>query len=89
LRILSEVGLEVASDTLAHSLAGKGLLSGGRARISPDVAEAYAADIRQRFGGPLDVTPVVRPALYNLPPNPRQRRPRQGSRGLDESSAGV
>ena len=77
-RILGEVGLEVASERLAGELGGKGMLVDGRARIGGDVAEAYADEIREQFGGPLDVAPVGRPSMYNLPLNPYWLDPADG-----------
>ena len=77
-RILGEVGLEVASEKLADELGGKGMLVGGRARLDAKLAEAYADEIRERFGGPLEVGPVGRPSMYNLPLNPYWLDPADG-----------
>ena len=77
-KVLGEIGLEIANDALARDLAGKLDLQDGRARIPADLAEHYADEIRTRFGGPLDVAPVGRPVLHNLPLNPYWLDPADG-----------
>jgi trimethylamine:corrinoid methyltransferase-like protein len=77
-RVLGEVGLELGSDAIADSLAGTGLVSGGRLRVSGDVAEAYADELRTRHAGDLAVAPVTRPMMYNLPLNPWWLDPADG-----------
>ena len=77
-KVLGEIGLEIANDTLAQDLTGKLDLRGGRVRIPADVAEHYAEEIRTRFGGPLDTPPVVKPVLHNLPLNPYWLDPADG-----------
>jgi len=77
-KVLGEIGLEIANDDLAKALAGKLPLKDSRVLIPADVAEHYADEIRSRFGGPLDVAPVGRPVLHNLPLNPYWLDPADG-----------
>jgi trimethylamine--corrinoid protein Co-methyltransferase len=77
-KVLGDIGLEIANDDLAKALAGKLPLKDSRVLIPADVAEHYADEIRTRHGGPLDVTPVGRPVLHNLPLNPYWLDPADG-----------
>ena len=77
-KVLGEIGLEIANDDLAKALTGKLPLKDGRILIPADVAEHYADEIRARFGGPLETSPVAKPVLHNLPLNPYWLDPADG-----------
>ena len=77
-RVLDEVGLEIGGEVLPRAVEGVFPIEQGRVRIAPDIANEYADEIRERFGGPTEVEPVRAPRLYNLPLNPYWLDPSDG-----------
>ncbi len=64
LRILGEVGLQI-DDKVLQALAGRLPLREGRVLFPRDLVEAYAAEIRQRFGTAEPSPPAGRTTIFN------------------------
>ena len=69
LKILEQIGLQIASKKNSDALSSTLLLKNNRVYIPSDVAEQYANEIRQRFEKTEPETPAKELILFNSPNN--------------------